>query len=112
MSSDQLGFTLVLVAVLLGLAGYFGWQQVRTLRGLKAPERVDADNRFYLRSQAYRRLFCSLLMVAIAGLLVGWLFLDAQDRELQGELRRPERLIPPLSQAKSKKPSPKYSCST
>jgi uncharacterized protein HemX len=94
MSSDLLGFTLVLVAVLLGLAGYFGWQQVRTLRGLKAPAGVDADNRFYLRSQAYRRLFCSLLMVVLAAQLVGWLFLEATDQELQRELRAARAIDP------------------
>jgi hypothetical protein len=87
LNSDQLGFTLLLVAALLGLAGYFGRQQLKTLRGLAPPNVLGAEDRGYLRSQAYRRLFCSLLMVVIAGLLVGWLYLDAEQRQLEKEAR-------------------------
>jgi ABC-type uncharacterized transport system fused permease/ATPase subunit len=94
MNPDQLGFTLVLVAVLLGLAVYFGRQQLRTLRGLKSPDSLPAEDRRYLRSQAYRRLFCSALMVAIAGLLIGWLFLEAEHRELQKALRAAQEVDP------------------
>jgi hypothetical protein len=86
MNPDLLGFTLVLVAVLLGLAAYFGRQQLRTLRGLKSPDVAGADDRGYLRSRAYRRLVCSALMVAIAGLLIGWLFLESEHRELQKQM--------------------------
>jgi hypothetical protein len=82
MSLNELGLTLVLVAVLLGVAGYFGRQQLQTLRGLAAPEAAPAERR-YLRSQAYRRLFCSLLLVVFAGFLIGGLFLDERRLELE-----------------------------
>jgi hypothetical protein len=75
MNPDQTGFTLVLVAVLVGLAGYFGRQQLRTLRGLN-PETQGPDERRYLRTQAYRRLCCSILMLVIAGFLIAWLFVE------------------------------------
>jgi hypothetical protein len=94
MNPNQLGFTLVLVAVLLGVAGYFGRQQVLTLRGLASPDVLDADERRYLRVQAYRRLICSVLMVLIAGLLVGWLFLEAEHRELPKEMRAAQAVDP------------------
>jgi hypothetical protein len=97
MNPDHLGFTLVLVAVLLGLAGYFGRQQLRTLRGLKSPDVPDvvgADDRGYLRSRAYRRLVCSVLMVAIAGLLIGWLFLESEHRELEKQFHAAQAVDP------------------
>jgi phosphatidylglycerophosphate synthase len=87
MEPNQLGFTLILSAVLVALAVYFGRQQVLTLRALGSLGAVNRDERHYLRSQAYRRLVCSVLMVAIAGLLIGWLFIQAQHEELQKELR-------------------------
>src|SRR5580700_527021 len=73
----------ILVAILLGVAGYFGWRQVRALRGLLRPDELGSGDRRYLRAQAYRRLFCSFLMVVLAGMLSGWLlFLDGRYREL------------------------------
>ena len=74
MNPAELVFTLALAAVLLGLAGYFGWRQVQTLRGLAG---MGVEEQHYLRAQAYRRLFCSALMVVLAGMLVGWIFLGA-----------------------------------
>jgi len=94
MDPNQLGFTLVLVAVLLGVAGYFGRQQLRTLRGLASPDVLGADDRRYLRSQAYRRLLCSVLMVAIAGLLIGWLFLEPDHRRLENDMRTARAIDP------------------
>jgi hypothetical protein len=79
--------TLTFVVVLLGLAGYFGWRQVRALSGRTAPDELGSDDRRYLRKQAVRRLFCSLLMVVFAGMLVGWLFLDARRVEYEEELK-------------------------
>src|SRR5438477_13150141 len=69
---------MVLVAVvLLAVAGYFGWHQVQTLRGGAGP-----DERRYAVRQAWRRLFCCGLMVLVAGMLIGWLFLDGHYREM------------------------------
>lgn len=65
-----------LVVVLVGLAGYFSWQQKKTLGSLKAGSTLAVEDRRYLRKQAFRRILCSCLMVVIAGLLVGSVFLD------------------------------------
>jgi MFS family permease len=85
MSGTELASLLLLVAVLLGLAGYFGYRQVLALRGLASPDVLGSDDRRFTRSQAYRRLFCSFLMVVFSGLLIGWLFLDPSYRDLHEE---------------------------
>jgi hypothetical protein len=86
----EVGFTVVLVAVLLGLAVYFGRHQFRTLRALKTPEIASADERRYLRSQALRRLFCSGLMVLFAALLAGGLFLWNEYHALEEQAQQTE----------------------
>jgi hypothetical protein len=85
----ELAFSTVLAVLLLGLAGYFSWQQWRTLRELRANPEMPAEDRRFLRSQAVRRLFCSALMVVLALLLAGWygLGMDAEFRELFREGR-------------------------
>jgi hypothetical protein len=75
----ELAFMVVLIVVLLATAGYFGWHQVRTLRGANP---AGVDERRYAVRQAWRRLFCCGLMVLVAVLLIGWFFLDPGFREL------------------------------
>jgi uncharacterized iron-regulated membrane protein len=82
----EIGLTLVLTAVLVGLAVYFGRRQFQTLRRLSTPEAGGADERRYLRMQAYRRLFCSALMLLLAAFLLGWLFLDNQYNEIREQV--------------------------
>src|SRR6267378_3386496 len=69
----------LLIAVLLTVAAYFGWQQVQALRGGSG---LKTDDRRFVLGQARRRLICCGLMVVIAGMLVGWLFLDGHYRDL------------------------------
>ncbi len=71
METAELVFGSVLVVVLLSLAGYYGWRQVRTLRSLKSPDDRSAEERRFVRRQAWLRLVGSGLMVIFAGLLVG-----------------------------------------
>jgi hypothetical protein len=71
----------------VGLALYFGRRQVQTLRLLRTVEAGNVDERRYLRAQAYRRLFCSGLMVLFAALLVGSIFLDLQRPAILKEVR-------------------------
>jgi hypothetical protein len=61
----------ILVVVLLVLAGYYGFRQVQMLRGLRAPDERSPEERAFCRKQAWRRLICSALMMALAGLLAG-----------------------------------------
>src|SRR5437764_9767901 len=79
----ELFFLVALAAVLVGLAGYFGWRQVQTLRGLAGQ---PAEDRSYLRRQAVRRLVCCTLMVVLAGLLLGNIFLEPHLQEMSRQL--------------------------
>lgn len=87
MDPAELAFGAVLVVLLVGLAGYFSWQQRATLRELRARPEMPADDRRFLRRQVLRRLFCSALMVLLAGMLVGWSFYDETFRDLFREGR-------------------------
>jgi hypothetical protein len=79
----QILFAIVLVTLLLALAGYYAWRQVQTLRGLRDAQESAPDERSYLRRRAWRRLFGSLFMVVVAGLLGGMmLFLEERANEL------------------------------
>lgn len=76
-------FTIVLVVLLLGLAGYYAWRQRQTLRSLRdGGEELSADEDRYLRGRAWRRLAGSLLMLLFAGLLTGSFFLEGRAQEL------------------------------
>lgn len=81
----------VLVVVLIGLAGYYGWRQWRSLGLLRRqPELAPAD-RHYHRAQAWRRLVSSGLMLILAGLLAGYYLLD-QDRPVRELTRQGEEV--------------------
>jgi len=79
---SQLLFGVVLVIVLLGLAGFYAWQQVHVLRRVRAGE-SGGEEGIYLRRQAWRRLVGSALMVLLAVLLAGaLLFLEVPAQQL------------------------------
>jgi hypothetical protein len=84
----ELIFFVVLIVLLLLLAGYFGWKQLQTLRGLRRPSSETAEDRRFLHRQAIRRLVCCALMLLLAGLLIGNLFLDSSYREMMDERKR------------------------
>jgi len=68
----------LLVAVTLGIAALFGWQQIRSLRWLGADPEISDEDRRYFRRQAYRRLIgCGLLV--IIGLLIGGYYVSGLD---------------------------------
>jgi hypothetical protein len=67
-----------LVIVLLGSAGYFAWRQKRTLRSLADPNMLTPEDRLYVHKQVRRRMLCSVLMVALAGMLIGWFFIGGE----------------------------------
>jgi hypothetical protein len=79
---SQIIFGGVMVGLLLVLAGFFGWRQVRTLRQLRHGDSQPAEDQRYARNQAWRRLVCSACMVLLAGFLAGGLFfLEAPAEE-------------------------------
>ncbi|MBI3410203.1 MAG: hypothetical protein HY040_17825 [Planctomycetes bacterium] len=79
----ELFFGIVIVLVLLGVAGYFGWLQIQNSQNLRRNRDMPAEERQFIRRQVRRRLICCVLMVIFAGCLAGWFFIEA---------RLPERL--------------------
>jgi hypothetical protein len=77
-----------LVLLTVGLAVLFARQQMRTLRGLKTKADEPAEDRAYLRRQAWRRLCGCALLVAIAVMLSVW-YVNGLDAALDafGEQR-------------------------
>jgi cytochrome c-type biogenesis protein CcmH/NrfG len=80
-----LAFGAFLVPVLIGVALFFGWRQLRALRSLRTGPELDAADRAYVRSQAYRRLVGSVLLLVLAGLLAGSFFLEAPLQQVHQE---------------------------
>ena len=65
-----------LAGLLVGVAGYFTYRQQQTLQQLRHDTELTLDDRRYLHRQVVRRLFSSVLLVVLAGFLVGWFFLE------------------------------------
>jgi hypothetical protein len=63
---------MVIVIVLIGLAGYFGWQQLRAIQRLKQTENLHPEDRHYHRLHAGRVFICCVLMIMVAGMVGGW----------------------------------------
>jgi hypothetical protein len=79
----QILFGSLLVVLLLGLAGYYAWRQVQSLRGLRDEQESPPEEQRYLRRRAWRRLFGCTLMIVLAILLGGMmLFLEEKAKEL------------------------------
>ena len=90
METSQVVFGVTLVVVLVAMAGYFAWRQGRTLQSLRDTPDMPAEERRYLRNQAWRRLVCSGLMVVLAILLAAHFSLEGPVNELvaKGEANR------------------------
>jgi uncharacterized protein HemX len=79
---------MLIAAVLVAVAAFFVMRQQRTLRSVRADAAMPAEQVRYLLRQAQRRLFGSVLLFLLAGMLVGSLFLDYEP------LRKPIDEIP------------------
>ncbi|MFL5240641.1 MAG: hypothetical protein ACJ8FY_00910 [Gemmataceae bacterium] len=75
-------FLFTLVAVLLALAGYYGWRQMQSLRRLQTSNEMAIEERHFVQRMAYRRLTASGLMIVAAGLLAGSFWLNATAKEI------------------------------
>lgn len=83
MDPAQTAFGSILVVSLLGLAGYYGFRQVKNLRALQYATELPVEDRKFFSQQAYRRLMCCSLMAVFALMLLGsMLFLEDAAREL------------------------------
>ncbi len=94
----------VIVAVLIGLAGYFGIQQWRTIRRLKQAENLHPEDRRYHRRHAGRVFICCVLMFMVAGMFGGWYVMGFErsaaelGREATGEVDNPDHALNPNQQ--------------
>jgi hypothetical protein len=81
---DALGIALgiVIAAVMVAVAGYFAWMQQMTLNTLRFDLKISSEHRRYLLKQAWRRLFGSIVLVVLAGMLVGSVFLNYDPTQL------------------------------
>jgi hypothetical protein len=85
-SWPQILFGALLVAALLGVAGYYSWRQVQALRLLRQAPNLPADEARYSRYQIARRLVGCILMVVLAGLLAGvMIYLEGPAQQLAEE---------------------------
>jgi hypothetical protein len=84
----ELTVAIIMAAVLVGVAGYFIVRQRQTLRNVAADAAMSEEQRRYLTRQAWRRIFGSVLLLGLAGMLVGSLFFDYEP------LRKPIDQVP------------------
>jgi hypothetical protein len=67
---------LLFAAILFAVAIFYARRQQATLQQVRFDAGMPKDQRRYLLKQSWRRMFGSLLLVVLAGMLVGSLFLD------------------------------------
>jgi hypothetical protein len=97
---SQIIFGAVLVLVLLAVAILYGVRQVQTLRRLRGAEEMPLEERDHLHRRARRRLFMSLLLLLLGGMLTaGMVFLEAPAQQLaeQREAQQQQGDSSPLS---------------
>ena len=76
-----LGIAVVLIVIAL----YFGRRQFQLLKTLRSPELLSPIRVSHLRSQAHCRLFSSLLLIVLAGMMVGLLFFEYDTDKLKAD---------------------------
>lgn len=86
-----------IAAVLLAVAAYFAQRQQHILQHLRFSTTLTKDHRRYLLKQSWRRLFGSLLLVVLAVMLVGSLFLDYEPTPPEVDLEAAKQSIRFLS---------------
>jgi uncharacterized iron-regulated membrane protein len=81
MSSYEIIAATVIVVFLFGIVGYFSWQEIGNLRRARVTE-FDEQEQRRVRYRAWRRLFCCLLLLGLAGLLIGNYFIDRSRTQI------------------------------
>jgi hypothetical protein len=87
---DPLGITIgiLISCILIAIALYFAWRQRTTLAILRYHVSMPSDQRRYLLKQCYRRLFNSVLLLVLAGMMFGSLFLDFEPMRAEAPIDR------------------------
>jgi hypothetical protein len=92
----EITVAILIAAILVAVAVYFIVRQKQTLRTIRSDADMPAEQRAYLWRQFQRRLVGSILLILLAGLLVGSLFLDYEP------LRKPIEQVPAAEQEAAK----------
>jgi hypothetical protein len=87
---------IAIAVVLVAVAAFFVVRQRQTLRTVRADAAMPDDQRRYLLRQCLRRMFGSVLLIVLAGMLVGSLFFDYEP------LRTPIDEVPIAEQEAAK----------
>lgn len=75
-------FAALIIVVLLAMAAFYAWRQVRLLRQLPRQSDLAPEDRRYYRGQAWRRLVgCALMLVMAALLIASYGFGQEQQAE-------------------------------
>ena len=83
---------ILIVILMIAVAAYFTWRQGLTLQVLRLDSKLSRAHRRYLVKQYWRRLFGSLVLVVLAVMLFGSLFLDYEPlRKPVDELAQAEQ---------------------
>jgi Na+/H+ antiporter NhaD/arsenite permease-like protein len=88
----------LLVAILVVLAFYYGWRQRQALRRLQTSDEGSPEERQFVRRMAYRRLTASVLMIVAGGLLMGSYWLTPRAMQISEKEK--------VSQEKQEEPAP------
>jgi hypothetical protein len=89
----------LVVASLLGVAGFYTWRQVVLLRRLGQRPDLGSEEHSFLRRQAWRRLINSGLMLILAGLFAfALVYLEGPVQQVADEREAmPAENTPPLT---------------
>src|SRR5262249_9531370 len=86
----EFAFGLVVVVVLVALGLFFSVRQARTLRQLGRQRDIADEERAYFLAQARRRLVASVLMLVLAGVVIGWYYIAPEYQEILQQARERE----------------------
>lgn len=71
MGAYEVPVGVLLIVVLIGVAGFYGWRQIAMLRQLPFADEPDSTETAYRRAQGRRRLLNCVLMLLLAAMLTG-----------------------------------------
>lgn len=76
MNTFEITLGISIAGIIFAVAVYFIWRQRQTLQNVRTDPKLPLDQRRYLARQCMRRLFGSFIMILLASMLMGSLFLD------------------------------------
>jgi len=84
---NEIVFCIALIVVLLFVAILYATRQILALRRMRQTEEMALEERTYLFSRAWRRLFASVLMLLLGIMLTGYLIYLGEPAQRLAEQR-------------------------